>query len=107
MLKVLPSDKVKGISPDRGSEFALHAEVTSALGDVNFYFADPYSPWQCGTNENANGLLQEIIPKGSDIAPVNSDIIIQFVDSMNRRPRKCLGWRSPYEVFFDTVLHLT
>lgn len=107
MLKALPSDKVKGITPDRGREFALHAEVTSALGGVNFYFADPYSPWQRGTNENANGLLREFIPKGRDIAPVNSDIIMHFVDSLNRRPRKCLGWRSPYEVFFDTVLHLT
>ena len=107
MLKELPSEKVKGVTPDRGREFALHAEVTSSLGGVNFYFADPYSPWQRGTNENANGLLRECIPKGKDIAPVDQDEIDCFVDSMNRRPRKCLGWRSPYEVFYDTVLHLT
>ena len=107
MLKGIPSDKLMGITPDRGREFALHTEVTSSLGGVNFYFADPYSPWQRGTNENANGLLRECIPKGEDIAPVHQDEIACFVDSMNRRPRKCLGWRSPYEVFYDTVLHLT
>ena len=107
MLKELPSEKVKGVTPDRGREFALHAEVTSSLGGVNFYFADPYSPWQRGTNENANGLLRECIPKGKDIAPVDQYEFDCFVDSMNRRPRKCLGWRSPYEVFYDTVLHLT
>lgn len=107
MLDNIPSDKLKGITPDRGREFALHAEVTASLRGVNFYFADPYSPWQRGTNENTNGLLREYIPKSTDIAPVDPDVITRFVDSINRRPRKCLGWKSPYEVFYGTVLHLT
>lgn len=107
MLGSLPPETIKGITPDRGREFALHTEVTTALRGVNFYFANPYSPWQRGTNENANGLLRECIPKGLDIASVDPDTITRFVDSMNHRPRKCLAWRSPYEVFFNTVLHLT
>lgn len=107
LLAPLPAEKVKGITPDRGREFAKHEDVSAALHGVNFYFADPYSPWQRGTNENTNGLLRECIPKGKDIAPVPNEAIAHFVDEMNHRPRKCLGWRSPYEVFFETVLHLT
>lgn len=103
----IPEDKVKGITPDRGKEFAKHELVSKKIHDVPFFFADPYSPWQRGTNENTNGLLRECVPKGKDIAPVDPDIIAAFVDSLNYRPRKCLGWRSPFEVFFDTVLHLT
>jgi IS30 family transposase len=107
MMEELPPEKVKGITPDRGKEFAMHEAVTAALHGVNFYFADPYSPWQRGTNENTNGLLRECIPKGQDIAPVSNEELARFVKSMNLRPRKCLGWRSPYEVFYNTVLHLT
>lgn len=103
----LPEEKVRGITPDRGKEFAKHEAVSTAIHNVPFFFADPYSPWQRGTNENTNGLLRECIPKGKDIAPVDPEVIAAFVDCLNYRPRKCLGWRSPFEVFFDTVLHLT
>ena len=85
----------------------MHEEVTKTIHNVPFYFADPYSPWQRGTNENTNGLLRECIPKGKDIAPVDPEVITAFVNCLNHRPRKCLGWRSPFEVFFDKVLHLT
>lgn len=107
LLSPLPVEKVRGITPDRGKEFAKHSEVSEALHDVKFYFADPYSPWQRGTNENTNGLLRECIPKGKDIAPVPDEVLARFVEELNRRPRKCLGWKSPYEIFFDMVLHLT
>ena len=66
-----------------------------------------YSPWQRGTNENTNGLLRECVPKSADISVIPDDVIQRFVDSLNRRPRKCLGWLSPYEIFFDSLLHLT
>ena len=55
------------ITPDRGKEFARHAEVTKVLG-AEFYFPPPYQPWQRGTNENTNGLLREFFPKHQDIA---------------------------------------
>ena len=107
LLKPLPSDKVKSVTPDRGHEFAKHADVTAAVHDVPFFFADPYSPWQRGTNENTNGLLRECLPKYSDMTPVPDDLIDNFIRLLNLRPRKCLGWLSPYEVFFNISLHLT
>lgn len=107
LLQQLPPDKVKSLTPDRGSEFALYQNVSAALNGVEFYFADPHSPWQRGTNENTNGLIREYIPKGSDIAPVHDLHIAAFIHKLNLRPRKCLAWRSPFEVFFDQVLHLT
>ena len=107
LLSSLPVDKAKTVTPDRGREFAAHGDVSRALKHVSFFFADPYSPWQRGTNENTNGLLRECVPKSTDISTIPDAVIQQFVDSLNRRPRKCLGWLSPYEIFFDSPLHLT
>lgn len=107
LLGSLPKDKVKSITPDRGLEFALYQDISKALGGLPFYFADPHSPWQRGTNENTNGLIREILPKGYDMAHVSDEDIARFIFLLNLRPRKCLGWSSPAEVFFATVLHLT
>ena len=107
LLKPLPIDKVKSVTPDRGHEFAKHADVSAAVHNVPFFFADPYSPWQRGTNENTNGLLRECLPKYTDMTPVPDDLIDDFIYLLNLRPRKCLGWLSPYEVFFNISLHLT
>ncbi|EOH73887.1 IS30 family transposase [Enterococcus malodoratus] len=96
---------LKSITSDRGSEFALHSDITKKHS-VEFYFSDPYSPWQRGTNENTNGLIREYLPKRKDIGDYTDEFIEQFVDKMNLRPRKCLGWKTPYEVFYDKVLHL-
>jgi len=74
---------------------------------VQFYFADPHSPWQRGTNENTNGLIREYLPKLFDIALCSDNDVDKFVDKLNRRPRKCLDWKTPYEVFHNQVLHLT
>ena len=63
MFSALPVEKLRSITPDRGHEFAKYSEVSDALHDVPFYFADPYSPWQRGTNENTNGLLRQYFPK--------------------------------------------
>lgn len=107
MIKALKGVKVKSITPDRGKEFAGHAEVTEALDGVQFYFPGPHQPWQRGTNENSNGLLREYFPKGSDIGDYSSAQVRAAVDRINRRPRKCLGWKTPYEVFYGVSLHLT
>ncbi len=107
LLSSLPINKAKTVTPDRGREFAAHGDVSQALKHISFFFADPYSPWQRGTNENTNGLLRECVPKSTDISAIPDAVIQQFVDSLNRRPRKCLGWLSPYEIFFDSLLHLT
>jgi IS30 family transposase len=94
------------ITPDRGVEFTRHADVTAVFEGFEFYFADPHSPWQRGMNENTNGLLREYFPKSFDFDSCSDEYIRLCVDRINLRPRKCLGWLSPFEVFFGVVLHL-
>lgn len=107
IFSALPANKVLSITPDRGHEFAQYNAVTKAVHQVPFYFADPYSPWQRGTNENTNGLLRQYFPKYTSLDDVSDSDLAAVVDRINRRPRKCLHWLSPFEVFFDTLLHLT
>ena len=83
------------MTPDRGHEFAKYAEVSQSVHDVPFYFADPHSPWQRGTNENTNGLLRQYFPKGVSFDDVTDEEIAEAVNKLNHRPRKCLNWRSP------------
>jgi transposase, IS30 family len=99
-------DKVKSITPDRGKEFSKHSEISLALNDVPFYFPDPRSPWQRGTNENTNGLIREYLPKYKSMDDQGQDVILDYVSRLNSRPKKCLGWKTPYEVFFNKVLRL-
>ena len=104
-------DSLKGypvhtITPDRGKEFAKHRQVTEVL-HAPYYFPPPHQPWQRGTNENTNGLLREYFPKGRSLDDVSEEEIQRVVYELNTRPRKCLAWRTPYEVFFNKVLHLT
>lgn len=107
LFKQLPANKLKTITSDRGKEFSRHSDVTNALNGVQFYFPQPHAPWLRGTNENTNGLLREYLPKGVDIRNYSDEQIAQIVFKLNTRPRKCLGWKSPYEVFFNKMLHLT
>lgn len=95
------------ITPDRGKEFASHPTVSAALEAVKFYFPLPHHPWQRGTNENTNGLLREYFPKGFDLTDLSDEYIQDKVDELNKRPRKCLGYRTPYEVYYLMALHLT
>lgn len=107
MLSELPKEYVKTITPDRGTEFAKHAEITNALKGVPFYFPNPHSPWQRGTNENTNGLVREYFPKSCDFSTCSDTDIALAVQKINLRPRKCLNWLSPFEVFYKKMLHLT
>ena len=88
----------KRYTVDRGKEFACYPEIETQLM-VPVYFADPYSSWQRGSNENANGLLREFYPKGTDLAKVSEPELNQILDLMNQRPRKCLDWKTPFESF--------
>ena len=106
MLSKLASNKVKTITPDRGKEFAKHRLVTQILG-IPFYFSDPHAPWQRPTNENFNGLLREYMPKSTDFTKYTDYEIEEYVVKLNTRPRKCLNWKTPEEVFYSKVLHLT
>ncbi len=87
------------ITLDNGSEFALHEQFGASL-QAQVFFAKPHSPWQRGLNENTNGLLRQYFPKGSCMRSVTPEQVQHAVDRLNHRPRKCLGWRTPHEVFF-------
>ena len=104
LMKLWPGRSLT-ITPDRGKEFAKVQCLTDKFG-TPFYFPDPHSPWQRGTNENTNGLLREYLQKGTDLDSITDRRIQEYVEQMNNRPRKCLGWKTPYEIFFNVVLHL-
>jgi IS30 family transposase len=83
---------------DNGKEFARFKDIEKKTG-LAIYFADPYSAWQRGANENTNGLLRRYFPKGSDFRNVTDETLASAVKKLNHRPRKCLGYRTPQEVF--------
>lgn len=90
-------DTVKSITADNGKEFARHEWVAEKLG-IDYYFAKPYHSWERGTNENANGLIRQYIPKASSILDVNRETAQQVMDKLNNRPRKILNYLTPTEV---------
>lgn len=87
---------IKSITLDNGSEFAQFKELEKDLG-ATIYFADPHSPWQRGLNENINGLFRFFFPKGCDFHKVTDDELQSVVSLLNNRPRKSLGYLSPFE----------
>ena len=97
--RMLGKVNVKSISLDNGSEFSKFRLLEKSLG-APVYFAEPHKPWQRGTNENTNGLLRFFFPKGYDFHSLSEDYLQQVTALINSRPRKCLGWRTPAEVFF-------
>ena len=105
LIQALSCQPLQSVTPDRGREFQLHGNETKALG-VEFYFPPPYQSWQRGTNENTNGLLREYFPKGYDFNWLSDADLQAVVDQLNHRPRKCLGYKTPVEVYFSTLLHL-
>jgi IS30 family transposase len=93
----IPMTKLRTLTLDNGHEFAEHKKMEAALG-IKAYFAPPYQSWRRGTNENTNGLLREFFPKRDRRKPTRKQVD-RAVDLLNNRPRKCLGWRAPAEVF--------
>jgi len=98
----LPQELYKSLTWDRGSEMADHKRFTLAT-DVQVYFCDPRSPWQRGSNENTNGLLRQYLPKGIDISSYSQAKLNAMARQLNERPRKTLGYRTPAEMFSQTV----
>ena len=100
--KLLNGLPIKSISLDNGSEFAEFRELEENLNTL-VYFADPHSPWQRGTNENTNDIIRFFFPKGFDFRTV-TDEDVQLVENLiNNRPKKCLDWKTPAEVFYESV----
>jgi transposase, IS30 family len=84
---------------DNGKEFADHAFIAQSLS-ADVYFAHPYCSWERGLNENHNGLLRQYFPKETNFLNVAQHEVDEAVYRLNHRPRKCLGYRTPHEVFF-------
>jgi IS30 family transposase len=105
--RLLPlAHAVDSLTADNGKEFAGHAHISADL-DADFYFADPYSSWQRGTNENTNGLIRQYLPKSRDLTSLTGPELRRIENRLNYRPRKCLGYLTPYEAFHNTQLTLT
>ena len=99
-LKQLAEDHRHSITFDNGTEFARCYRLEKHLG-IKLYFADPGCPYQRGTNENTNGLIRQYFPKGTDFRDVTHDEVRDKERRLNNRPRKCLGYKTPAEVFFE------
>ena len=98
--------RVLTITYDNGLEFSEHEGMAQDL-EAQIYFAHPYASWERGINENTNGLLRQFFPKDQDLRGVTEQQLTTVMDTLNHRPRKTLGYRTPHEVFFATTTSLT
>lgn len=102
-IRQLPRQMRLTLTYDQGREMAEHTLFTKAT-HMQVYFAHPRSPWERGTNENTNGLIRQFFPKGTDFKKVRPDEIKHVQHLLNGRPRKVLGFRTPYEAMRE-LLH--
>jgi transposase, IS30 family len=98
----LPTSRRKTLTVDNGKEFSQFKELEQETG-LKVYFADPYAAWQRGTNENTNGLLRFYFPKGTDFHALPEMELEQVIEKVNQRPRKCLNYQTPHDVFFKNL----
>ena len=99
-LKELDEERRRSITFDNGTEFARCYRLEKHLG-LKLYFADPGCPYQRGTNENTNGLIRQYFPKGTNFQGISHSQVREAENKLNNRPRACLGFRTPSEVFFE------
>jgi transposase, IS30 family len=104
-ITTLPEQLRRSLTWDQGSEMSQHAQLRIDTG-VAVYFCDPHSPWQRGSNENTNGLLRQYFPKGTDLTRHTSQDLGAVAATLNSRPRKTLGWKTPAEALNDHLLSL-
>ena len=101
-ITTLPQELRRSLTWDQGAEMAQHARLKVDTG-VQVYFCDPQSPWQRGSNENTNGLLRQYFPKGTDLSAHSPDAIAAVAATLNARPRKTLGWKTPAEALDECL----
>ena len=95
---------VHTITSDNGREFCGHEQISKVLS-AKFYFAHPYCSWERGLNENTNGLVRQYFPKKTDFSCVSDSEVKEVMERLNHRPRKTLGYRTPYEVFYRKKIY--
>lgn len=100
-----PKQCFKSLTCDNGKEFSKHEEIESIF-NCPLYFADPFSSYQRGTNENSNGLLRRFFPKGTCFSEVSDEELLHATTLINSRPRKVLNFKTNDEKFQEYLLHL-
>ncbi len=100
----VPAALRKTLTYDRGKKMAEHEQLAQRLA-IQIFFAEPYSPWQRGTNENTNGLLRQYLPKGTDLSGYTQRELNAIAHRLNTRPRKCLDVATPLEAYAESRLH--
>ena len=98
IIGALRTEVVETVTVDNGKEFSQHQRIAKELG-VSVYFADPYSSWQCGSNEHVNGMVRRHYSKGTDFTRVSDTELKIIEDRLNNRPRKLLGYATPWKVY--------
>jgi IS30 family transposase len=101
-IATLPDQLRKSLTWDQGAEMAQHVQLRIETG-LAIYFCDPRSPWQRGSNENTNGLLRQYFPKGTDVSRYSEQELDAVAATLNGRPRKTLGWKTPAEVLHELL----
>ncbi len=103
-LATLPAQLRRTLTQDNGTEFANHHKLRDALG-INTYFCNPHSPWEKGGIENANGRVRRDLPRKTDLRQCSQRQIDAIARRHNNTPRKCLGFKTPAELFSGHLLH--
>ena len=98
----IPKNMRKTLTVDNGKEFAQFKQLEKLTGFC-IYFADPYSAWQWGCNENTNGLIRQYLPKGTNFKDITDKDLAVIVNKLNHRPRKCLNYQTPHEVLHQAI----
>jgi transposase, IS30 family len=100
--RLTPPALLKTLTYDQGSEMAEHAKLSANMC-IDVYFADAHSPWQKGAIENANGLLRQYLPKGTNLAHHTQAELDVIAEKLNNRLRECLDWKTPNEVWTELL----
>ena len=105
MFSPLPAGARVSVTHDNGAGFARHTRLRDGLG-MDTYFADPYSSWQRGGNENRNGRIRRYLPKGTSFEDLTQDELDAIVGEINDTPMKLLGYKTPNEVWDEEIAKL-